>query len=461
MGAGGAAQGALGAELVAAVYRGGHPAVYELARTPFRPDWLAPPHRLAVEAAKVLADRGEAITLAAAVDEVTRQGGVTPSGTGQLRAAVEGALAAHLAQDAREVRAVVGELADLVAYNAPARSTRLLSVSEIFQPLPPIAWLCQALDMAPGAPILLAGYGFSGKTLAAQDLALAVASGSQAWGRFSVRAGRALHIDYEQGTRLSLERYQRLAVARGIDPRSLDGRLAFAPLPSWYLDGDVGDELERLATGFDLVVIDSFRAACPRTDENSSDARVPLDRLGRLSEATGATFLVIHHARKPSQNASGGARMSIRGSGALFDACGSVLVFAGEKGEPVTVEHEKARITGRPHDAFQLWIEDVEADGDPRGGLRVSVLEANPAATRSPSERFVALQDRILAVVQAQGGTFRGGSNLVARAVEARKSDVVDALDELMRQGRLTNAGSRQRPVFRCSGHPGTTSEAE
>ena len=312
--------------------------------------------------------------------------------------------------------------------------------------------------MAPGAPVLIAGYGFSGKTLAAQDLALAVAAGTMAWGKFPVRSGKVLHLDYEQGAHLTRSRYQRLAAAAGINARDLGERLVLAPMPAWYLDGDAADELRRLAEDCALVIIDSFRAACPRTDENSSDARVPLDRLTRISEDSGATFLVLHHARKPSQNATGGSRMSIRGSGALFDACGSVLVFSAEKDQPTALEHSKARISGRPHEDQQLWIEDVALGGDPTAGLRISAIAGSSTAKQTATERFSDLQTKIIEFVRSHGGAFEGGSNLLARAVEARKQDVTDALAELARQGRLTNAGTRQHPLFRLPIPVGTTS---
>jgi hypothetical protein len=61
---------------------------------------------------------------------------------------------------------------------------------------------------------LIAGYGFTGKTIAAQALALAIASGGRVWDMFAARSGRVLHLDYEQGQRLTNERYQRLA--RGV-----------------------------------------------------------------------------------------------------------------------------------------------------------------------------------------------------------------------------------------------------
>jgi hypothetical protein len=334
-----------------------------------------------------------------------------------------------------------------------ARAT-LLSAADIFAPLPPVNFTCQALDMAPGAPVLVAGYGFSGKTISAQDLALAVATGTAAWGRFPVRKGRVLHIDYEQGAYLTRHRYQRLAAGRGIDPRSLDGHLVLAPMPRWYLDGDTGDELARLADGFDLVIVDSFRAACPNTDENKSEARVPLDRLTRISELTGTTWLVIHHARKPSQDSrkpSGGARMAVRGSGALYDACGSCLVFAAEKGEPVSVEHEKARITGRLHDAFQLRIEDVDTAGGPSCGLRVSAVSSMPPAQQTTSERLQALQERVLGFVKAQGGTT-GGNNIIAEHLGGRRQALNAAISELVRSGRLIRGGSTKEPTLSLAG---------
>lgn len=330
-------------------------------------------------------------------------------------------------------------------------STPLLGVADIFAPLPPVNWLCQSLEAAPGAPILFAGYGFSGKTVASQDFALAVATGTAAWGSFPVRAGRVLHLDYEQGAHLTRLRYQRLARARGINPADLADRLSVAVMPTWYLDADPRNELQRLAEGFDLLIVDSYRAACPHTEENSSDARIPLDHLTRLSETTGATPLVLHHARKPSQNAQGGARMALRGSGALYDACGSVLVFAAEKGEPIDVAHEKARITGRPHGDFRLWIEDVEIGGDPTAGLRVSCIDAAPASKRTPTDRYGEIRGRVLAFVR-NAGTVTGGVNLIRAQLGARKDDVSAALAELEHAGAIRRGGSYHRPTFTAVG---------
>jgi hypothetical protein len=354
---------------------------------------------------------------------------------------------------------VAGHLHYLLEQGDPATSnvgaeqpSRVLDVSEIFAPLPPVNYLCQALDIAPGAPALVAGYGFSGKTVSIQDFALAVATETLAWGRFPVRRGRVLHIDYEQGSHLTRLRYQRLARARGIDPADLGGRLALAAMPGWYLDGDPHGELERLSEGFDLVIVDSLRAGCPRTDENASDARIPLDRLTRNSERNGNTSIVIHHARKPTKDAPGGARMSIRGSGALYDACGSTLIYSAEKGEPTTVVHDKARISGRTHEDFRLWIEDVAIDGDLTAGLRVTCLAASPSrAEESSSSRLDGLKARLLAHIRDHGPVAGSLSVLQAR-LNARRADVSAARDELIHDSLIVSGGTTKNPTLAVPG---------
>jgi hypothetical protein len=345
---------------------------------------------------------------------------------------------------------------ELEAAEAAKHAPKLLSVADIFAPLPPVNWLCQPLDMAPGAPGLIAGYGYSGKSVALQDLALAVASGTRAWGSFDVKHGRVLHLDHEQGSYLTRARYQRLALARGIDPADLKGRLALSVMPAFYLDNDAKDEITRLSDGCDLVVIDSFKASCPSTDENTSEARIPLDRLTRISEQTGAYFLLLHHSRKPSRDRDGlgGARMAIRGSGALYDAAGSVLVFAADKNEPITVAHEKARISGRTHPDFRLHIVDVEIDADPTAGLRVSVLSDAGSGSVDAPDQFSVLKGRILELVRQEGGTLHGGKNLIRAKLGARNDDVRAAVDDLVAAGAIRNAGTRQNPILTLGSTP-------
>lgn len=325
-----------------------------------------------------------------------------------------------------------------------------LGAAAIFEALPPVPWLAEKLDLTPGAPAMFAGYGYSRKTIAAQSLALSVAAGRRIWGEFSCRSGRVLHIDYEQGNRLSRERYQRLARGMGIGPEELAERLDLVVLPRTYLDDPkaaaiFAAELE----GYDCVIIDSFRAAAPSADENSSDVRRHLDTLTRASEATGALAIVIHHSRK-SGDSKRAAREALRGSSGIFDACSSIFVFSAEKGCPTLVEHEKARTSGELAEDFYLDTVDVPHGDNPRAGVLVAYktveqVKDGQAPDVSP---LAALKRAIVDAVRAEGevksknvicGLVRGGN----------KSLKLDAIEDLLTTGQLMSVGSNGGGPYR------------
>jgi hypothetical protein len=337
-----------------------------------------------------------------------------------------------------------GRMRELAAEEAPARSFVRLRVADIFAPLAPVDWLAQGLDLCPGAANLLAGFGFSGKTLAAQDLAISVATGKRAWGAFSVREGRVLHIDWEQGPRLTSERYQRLAAAHMLAPQDLEDRLSVVTRPRFYLDQvDAEEVLTRECEGHVLLVLDSLRAACPTIEENDSGVRIVLDMLGRVSERTGVVPVVIHHARKPSQDKTGGARMAIRGSGAIYDACASVLVFEGRKGRPTLVAHEKARTSGICAEDFELTISDVEVDGNQRGGLSVTASAATSSDGDIDGDAARQEQDaRVLEIIGANPGVNVRDLRGLARPM--RNTDIDDAVARLIASKKVeTKVGTR------------------
>lgn len=326
---------------------------------------------------------------------------------------------------------------------------RVEEAAAIFAPLEPLRYIIQALDLCPGAPAVWAGYGYSMKTMAAQAALLTIASGSgKVWGTFTAQAGRVLHIDYEQGGRLTRERYQRLAVPRLLGPDAVAGRLSLITMPNMPLDGPKAEaELTRVVEGYTLVLIDSLRAAAPHIDENSSDARRPLDMLSRISDRTGAAFLVIHHARKPNAAQVGGAKMAVRGSGAIFDACGSVLVFEGEKGQPSRVTHEKARSSGILTDDFQLDVSDIPDGPNPRAGLLVTAQtavsreEVNEEASRS---RTVAKLGRIRGELEKVFAATPelGGADEIAAKVGRRVPDVRAVLKLMVADQHVRAVGS-------------------
>lgn len=315
----------------------------------------------------------------------------------------------------------------------------VLGGSQLARALPPIPWVCERLELAPGAPNVWAGYGYSGKTLAAQDLMISVAAGRLAWGHISCASGTVVHLDYEQGQRLSSERYQRLCRASDVDLEALGETIRYVPFPPVYLDTPEGLVwLEDICSGAKLCVIDSLRAAFPSADENSSEIRRYLDPLARLSETTGCTIIIIHHARKRGEKDHGAAQ-TVRGSSAIFDACQSVLVFDGKKGEPSIVSLEKARITGSSPDDLALVFEDAsgastnpEHDGreDPKWGLRVRGESA------VKSDGLDGVRSALIDTVRKNPGRSK---RFIVAETKGKAPVLLELLDELLDVGKLVS----------------------
>ena len=308
----------------------------------------------------------------------------------------------------------------------------IVGAESLFAPLPPVSWMCQTLLLAPGAPTMFAGYGYSGKSIALQSLALSVASGTVLWGTFGCRRGRVLHLDYEQGRRITAERYQRMAYAMGIDARELYGVLDTGILPSVGLTSDI---LCRVGDGRTLVVVDSWRAAHPSVDENSSDVRKTLDAMGSASERTGAMFVVLHHTRKPSKDAAGGSKMAIRGSSGFYDGCQTIYLFDGEVVGHPTVSLEKDRISGQSMEPFALVIEDTD-DG---AGLAVRHEAAEAKREKAPAEKFAETMALIVELLRRKPGM--SGSEL-AEITGKRKAHVLAVIQSLISSGDVVQDGN-------------------
>lgn len=332
----------------------------------------------------------------------------------------------------------------ITAVDTPALGTgNYLTLSDLAKPLPPIPWVCERLGIAAGRPQLIAGYGFSGKTLAMQTTALSIVAGQNVFGVFPCSAGRVVHFDYEQGRYLTLQRYQRLARAMSFDFSGLDDDDLYVPImPPVYLDGDGAyDFFAKSMEGRTWAILDSLRAAAPTADENSSEVRRHIDPLTRASEATGCAISVIHHARKPSEDGSGG-RFAIRGSGAIYDACSSVYVFDGDKGKPVKVTCEKDALRGSTDNPFGLRFEDVSDPAvDPTGALTpdqmrwgVRVVHLEPEQLTRNAGRIVEAKAKVIHVVR----THPGCSMRLLRAETGMIAALADeAVEQLMNEGSL------------------------
>jgi hypothetical protein len=340
------------------------------------------------------------------------------------------------------------------------------SVSAVFAPQPPVPWVVRDLYLAPGRPALVAGYGYSAKTVSCMSLLLAVASGEDVWGRYRVfEPGHVVHIDHEQGGRATRLRYQRLARGMGISQDALGDRLHVACLPRSFRmsSPDAEDVLSQACRGMAVCLIDSLRASTPGIDENDSAIRECLDVLLRVSERTGCAFVVIHHAGKGGKDKD--ARERNRGSSAIFDACGLVLQLSGAVQEDgstlVTVEMVKApaEASGSALPPVTLRVFDVmdEQATQERWGLACRVDDQPATAEEHPAERFLRLRERVLECVRHNPRI--GGVGAIRARLGARKMDVSQAVAELVANGNVVNVGTASRPLLIVETATGTVPE--
>ena len=310
---------------------------------------------------------------------------------------------------------------------------------EILAPLPPTRWLVPSLHLVAGRPTLLAGYGFSGKTLMAQAFAIAMAAAAPIWGKFKPeKTGRVLHLDYEQGKHATFKRYQRLMLGHEILRDEIGDRLQTAIFPEVYLDDrDATDVYARLCENVDVVVLDALRGATPTLDENDSTIRRCIDNLSRVSEKVGTAFIILHHAGKTARD---DPRAQPRGSSAIFDASGGVFVVNGERNGPKQVQQTKspAEAEGGALDDFYLVVEDVPDGERLTAGLKIVVQDtAQAKATMGPSGALTALKKSILEVVRDNVG-LRSKNSICLRVTGGQKQDRNAAIDELVDEGLLS-----------------------
>lgn len=334
------------------------------------------------------------------------------------------------------------------------------STDDIFAPLPPVAWVVKDIYLAPGRPALLAGYGYSGKSVAAQSKVLSVAAGLPVWGQFRVSTpGRVLHFDHEQGRHATNRRYQRLAYAMGIGPADLEDRLRVTYFPPVHLsDAAAREVLLRECDGVQLAIVDSLRATTPGIDENDSIIRAHLDKLTYVSEQTGCAFVIVHHAGKGKTD--GDQRETARGSSAIFDACGLVLVLRQWESEDEDVTISRVKMAKSPAEAeggaradFFLRIEDVADNegGDMKAGLRCAFRTKEQVdEPQSPKSALLATERQI---VDALRDEPKGVSTKTVMAMVGKRYDTTTAaLEHLESRGRINRQKDGQAVLWSLEG---------
>jgi hypothetical protein len=284
-------------------------------------------------------------------------------------------------------------------------------------------WLVDEL-FASASVGLLGGPPKAFKTWVAAELALAVATGTPAFGRFAVpEPGPVLFFGAEDPPPDLRTRFDGVARARHLD-------LAKAPLlllDIAQLRLDDASHLDRLRHTVALhkprlLVLDPFVRLVAGLDENSArDVSAVLGSLRTLQRELNVSILLVHHMRKsPAAHPA----QQLRGSGDFSAWLDSGLYLTRHGDDRVlVVEHRSApapspfRLRLVPGDSPHLAIQDaddVDASASAVDPLQARVIECLHAAPRPQSTQ-----------------TLRA-------ALRVRKGDLLAALRGLADRGLVT-----------------------
>ena len=282
------------------------------------------------------------------------------------------------------------------------------------------AWLVEGL-WALRAVGFVAAPPKTAKTWLGCELALAVATGAPALGRFAVpHPGSVLFYGAEDDQPSLRARFEGIARARGL--ALADARLFLLDVNELRLDRP--DHVARLRAtiavhGPALVVLDPF-VRLTRIDENSAaEVSAVLGDLRVIQRELGTGILLAHHTRK---SPSGHKGYQLRGSGDFAAWHDSALYLSGCPDDLVLdVEHRGALAP------------------DP---LRLRLVKgASPhlEITDAPSPRALATEDPLqAAILERLAAASRPTSTSELRDVlRARKQTVTNAIAALERAGRI------------------------
>lgn len=260
-----------------------------------------------------------------------------------------------------------------------SRTLKVVRVADIAEDAKASRWLVEGL-VAEQAVGCIGGIPKTGKTWLGLDLAVAVAAGVPALGRFSVdHPGPVLVYTAEDPAPEVRDRVAGIAAAAGIELASLDLGVIHEPVLRLDLDADRNRLDATLAvTKPRLLLLDPL-VRLHRGDENSSaDISDVLGFLRQMQRQHATAILLVHHVRKSGPGDTGQA---LRGSGDLHAWGDSNLYVTRQDGKTILVPEHRAHpptppvvvsIRGNPP---RLLAGDV-APADPDARIEQRILDA-------------------------------------------------------------------------------------
>jgi hypothetical protein len=306
-------------------------------------------------------------------------------------------------------------------------------------------WLVEGFLSASSLTVLAASPK-AGKTWLVLALAAAVATGTQAMGRYQVGSpGRVLLFAAEDDPRSIRERMESLCAGQNLQ---LTADLAVDIITADSLKIDTPEDRELLEELLldrrpRLLVLDPLVRMHSGAESSASHISEVFGYLRQLTRRHKLAIVVTHHLAK--SRATGGRQPghAMRGSGDIHAAYdhGAMLVRQDDGSVLLTLEHRTAaspdpvayRLVSRPGGGmvFEFLQPDVDDDG-PRSGRTVGG-NARPVAQGTP------LTERVVEVLRAAAQPL---SQVAIRArLQVRNAALTEALRQLAGENRARSLG--------------------
>jgi hypothetical protein len=295
----------------------------------------------------------------------------------------------------------------------------------------------------------------SGKSWLLHQLALSVASGRD-WLGMRVTSGKVLVLDLELHPEVLAFRMRSLARAMELPDSVLSQVDCIPGRGTGVTVRDLAQAGHRLQ-GYSLIVVDPLYRSFPEgTDENSNtDLTKIFDELDKAAQASGAAWLVSHHASKGTQALKSVADVGA-GAGAIARAADLHLVLRQHSVPGVSVLEAVVRSFPPVKPAcvsfsWPLWtLASDDLDPNDLAGARPTQGQKSKAAAQDAADDAAA----VLAWLEGKGGFHNlapiiAGVSLAGRHLTDKR--VKAALERLKQEGSIVEglipAGAKNRRV--------------
>lgn len=359
-------------------------------------------------------------------------------------------------------RALAQALADVqVALGTGAKTSSALEplfvdARDLFsRDYPATPWLVQGL-ITRGATAVIGGEPKTAKTWSGTEIAIAVATGTPAFGEFSTERGRVAYFYAEDLDKQVRNRLRALLAGRALGVDALGDRLHAQPRGR-FVDLTSDESLALVVAScrrlgkLDLVLLDPLRDLHSGEEDKSDAMREVMRRLRLLGELVGCTIAVVHHTAKASADSKKrrpGQRL--RGSGAIHGSVDCGIYLGDLKGDGVctfvnSVDVEIKGARGAGHFDLEIAIDDDACGEATRATWKVK-RETLAAGDTPGTARDKADEQAILVAMQRETSAGRTYTRRQWRGAELRELHKVPekrtsaTIDRLLGSKQLTES---------------------